>query len=200
RGRDRGQEHGYATRASERVVEDHAQRVAPARSDPGHTAAEVRAVIAAAPAHGTLACREDDELSPPRQERLGPRLGARPLLAEKERAARVVDVRLAQEARDLEGEGHRAVEVLVQAVVATRLVVEKQRRRLRLAVAGARLQERAERRGEARGGAERLHPAVRDRRQPRVEGLAQLADERRERGREVLVVAFPEAVASHLDA
>src|SRR5439155_9782546 len=97
-----------------------------------------------------------------------PRDWARPLLDQQELAAGVVDARAGEEAGELEGEDDFAVEVLVEAVVAPRLVVEQERGRLGLAPAAAAGQVRGEVGRVTRRRSQRGLPAVRDRRVRRV--------------------------------
>src|SRR3989441_12929466 len=85
-----------------------------------------------------------------------------PLVDQQELAAGVVDARAGEEAGELQGEDDVAVEVLVEAVVAPRLVVEQERGRLGLAPAAAAGQERGEVGRVARRRRQRGLPAVRD--------------------------------------
>ena len=103
------------------------------------------AVSAAAAGDGTLAGREDDARSLLDRERMPARLRARPLLDEQEFAAAVIDVASAQGEDHLQRERQVAIEILMQAVVATRGVRQQQRRRPRLASRVALLQEFVER-------------------------------------------------------
>src|SRR5262249_57466212 len=77
--------------------------------------------------------REDDDLALLGGDRFAARLRPRPLLDQQEIPALVVDAAAAQEARELQREHHVAVEILVQAVVAPRLVLQQQCSRFRLA-------------------------------------------------------------------
>src|SRR5207253_4653901 len=149
---------------------------------------------------GPVARREDDDLALLGRHDLAARLGARPLLDQQELAAGVVDGRAGEKAGELQGEDDVAVEVLVEAVVSTRLVVEEERRRLGLAAAAAEGEERGEIGRIARRRPERGLPAIRDRRERRVGVDAERLDERRQRRGEILVVADAELVARHVHA
>src|SRR5713101_1664077 len=106
-----------------RVVEDDAEGVARARAHPAHAVAHGGPVVVARPGDRPVAGSEDHQLALLRVDHLTARLGARSLLHEQELAASVVDPAPTQEAGELEREGHLAVEILVEAVVAARLVV-----------------------------------------------------------------------------
>src|SRR5213082_423915 len=82
------------------------------------------------------------------------KITARPLLDEQDLAAGVVDADLTQHARHLERKGKRAVEVLVEAVVAAGLVAEQEGRRPRLPVYRAACEVGGEVRWIALGRAE----------------------------------------------
>src|SRR6185436_2049775 len=142
------------------VVEDDAQRVARARPQPAHAVADVDAIEATGPARGPDPVGEDDEIALAAHDRLPHRLRARALLYEQELATLVILAGTAQEEDDLEGKPHRAVHVLVQAVVAAGLVVQQQGRGLRLSGLRAAGQERIERGREALARTEGLRPAV----------------------------------------
>ena len=97
-------------------------------------------------------CAERDDLAA--------RLRARALLDEQELAAREVRPGTAEQHRDLERERDRAVEVLVQAVVAAGGVAQQQRRRPLLAARGAAGDEGGEVGGKALAAPERAGPAL----------------------------------------
>src|SRR6266542_2039783 len=124
-----------------RVVEDDAERVARPPRDRAHAVTHGRAMPAPGAADGPVARGEDHQLPPLGVDRLAPRLRPGPLLDEQEITALVVDATAAQKRGDLQREGDVAVEVLVQAVVAAGLVVEQQRRRLRLSVPAAEAEQ-----------------------------------------------------------
>src|SRR5437867_1630843 len=182
-----------------RVVEDDPQRIARPGGDAADSMAHGPAVDAARALDRTVAGREDDDLTLLGGDRLPPRLRSRSLLHQQEVPAGVVDAASAQEASELERKHDVAVEVLVQAVVAARLVVEQERRRLGLAAPAAdRLEAVEGRRMHGRRGQRGL-PLVGDGRERRIGRVAQGVDERRHRRGEVLVVAHAELVARHVD-
>ena len=88
----------------------------------------------------------------------------------------------------------------MQAVVAAGFVMQKQRGRLALTGGVALGGELREFGRKARFVAQRLHPAIGDGGQGWISVLAQAADDLRQRVIEVLIVAYAEAVAGHLDA
>src|SRR5438876_8773646 len=92
-------------------------------------------------ADGPVARGKDHQLPPLGVDRLAPRLRPGPLLDEQEITALVVDAAAAQKRGDLQREGDVTIEILVQAVVPTSLVVEQQRRRLRLSVPTAEAEQ-----------------------------------------------------------
>src|SRR5262245_56775562 len=114
------------------VVEDDAERGALAGEQLGHAVPHLRARPAARAGHGPQGVREDDRLAEAETDRGAARLHARALLGEQELAARVLLALARQHDRDLEREGERAVDVLVEAVVVAGLVVEQERRGPRL--------------------------------------------------------------------
>src|SRR5687767_5716646 len=105
-----------------RVVEDDAQRVARPARDRGHAVADRRAIEAARTADRPVARREHDGFALLERQGLTSRLRTRPLLDEQELAAVVLLAPPRQETGHLQRERDRAVEVLVQAVVAARFV------------------------------------------------------------------------------
>src|SRR4030095_13598718 len=158
-----------------------------------------RAIGAARAVDRPVAGREYDRLAALERDRAAARLLARPLLHEQELAAFEVDARPREQDRDLERKGDSAIQVLVQVVEAARLVVQEQRRRAPLTLGAAAAQEARERGLEARGVAEPLLPGVRDRRELRVERLAQARHARRQWVREIAVLAAAEAMGIHRD-
>src|SRR5207244_13597441 len=109
------------------VVEDDAEARALAGGHPADAVAHGRAVGAARARHRPVAVREDDRLAALEDDDLAARLGPRPLLDEQNLAARVVRAPAREHARHLQRKGERAVEILVQAVVAAGRVAEEER-------------------------------------------------------------------------
>jgi len=182
-------------------VEDDAEAQALARAHSADAVAHGDAVGAARARHRPVAVREDDRLAALEDDDLAARLGPRPLLDEQNLAARVVRAPAREHARHLQRKGERAVEILVQAVVAAGRVAEEQRGGPRLPVSRTAREVRAQRGRKAlRYYAHRLHPAVGDGRQVPVEMDAQRRDQRRQRRGEVFVLADAEAQARHVDA
>src|SRR5262245_7540203 len=132
---------GRASAASRRVVEDDAQREAQAAVNPAHPVSHGRAKVSARAGDGSMPGREDDDLALLRPDGLPARLGPRPLFQEEKLSSVVVFARAAQEARELQREGHRAVEILMQAVVASGLVAKQEGSRLALTLARAEGQQ-----------------------------------------------------------
>src|SRR5207302_4482655 len=95
---------------------------------------------------------------------------------EQDLAADVVDADLTQRARHLERKGKRAVEVLVEAVVAAGRVAEQEGRRPRLPVCRTAREIAAEVRWKALARAERLHPAIGHRREAAIQRRAEGRD------------------------
>jgi hypothetical protein len=111
-------------------------------------------------------------------------------------APAAVDVRSAEQDGHLQREHDIAVQILVQAVVAALLVAQEQWGRAKLARTGAH-------RGQA-GKVERVaghaqpgSPPVRDRGERRVQPLAQVGDDRRQRTSEVPVRALAGPMPCH---
>ena len=144
---------------------------------------------------------EDQRLSLFQDDHVAPRLCPRPLLNQQAFAAGIVSPAPAQDAGELERERHRAVQVLVQAVVAPRPVLEEQRRRLGLAVLGADGEKPFEiLRVRLPSTTQGRIPPIGDGGQPRIRLGAEGGDQPGERLGEVLVLSETEAIARHVDA
>jgi hypothetical protein len=180
-------------------MEDDAQSVASAPQHAAHAVAHRRAVPAARALHRAVARREDQDLPLLGGDGLAARLGAGPLLHQQEVAPLVVRGPPAQEAGELQREHDVAVDVLVQAVVAARLVVQQQRGGLRLPPPMADRQQPVQIGRMQRRGLQRRLELVGDGRQRRVGVHAQRLHEGGQGIREVLVVADAEPVARHVD-
>jgi hypothetical protein len=116
-----------------RVVEDHADGVAMTGPQSAHAMSQVHAVGAARALRWPIAHREDHAVAPSKRHHFGARLHPRPLLGQPELAAREVLLRLRQQNRHLERKDMFAIEVLVQRVEVPLAVLQKKRRRPRLA-------------------------------------------------------------------
>jgi hypothetical protein len=92
-----------------------------------------------------------------------------------------------------------AVEVLMQAVVVARSVLQQERRRASLPGGMATLEEGRVICGKTHPKPHPLVPAVGNRREMRVERRANLLHERRKRIGEIAVFALPESVPRHQD-
>ena len=92
-----------------------------------------------------------------------------------------------------------AIKVLMQAVVVPRAVAKQERCRLGLARLVATVQKGLVSVWKADVDGHHLVPAIGDRREGRVEGLPQFADQRRQRVGEVAILAAAETMACHDD-
>lgn len=140
--------------------------------------ADVDAVVAALALDGAVLVGEDKYLALIQVDGLPDRLRPRALGHEQELSTRVVFFAAAQNREDLEGEAHLAVDVLVQGVVIALLVAQDQRRlaqdqrrRPRLSLVVATLQELMKRVGICLLRAQLLRPIVGHLRERRVKGL-----------------------------
>ena len=97
------------------------------------------------------------------------------------------------------GKEDLAIQVLMQAVVAARVVTQQQRRRLDLTGAPANLQKTFEVRRIQFVAAHRMAPSVGDPREMRVDRSPYRGDQRRQRRGEILVLADAEAHPFHHD-
>src|SRR5579864_389214 len=112
-----------------RIVEDHAQRMAPAGPKPADAMPQVDAVGAARPLDRPMIHGKGNRIALPERNHLRARLHARPLLGQHELAALEVAPRLGQQERDLQRKDVLAIEVLMQAIVVAFLILQQQRRR-----------------------------------------------------------------------
>src|SRR5438046_2843966 len=108
------------------VVEDHAQRMAGTRAQSTDAVAHVDAVDAAYALHGSVSDREDHGLSTLERHDLRSRLLARALLGEDELATGEIVVGPREQEGGLQRENMLAIDVLVQAVVVARAVLQQQ--------------------------------------------------------------------------
>jgi len=149
-------------------------------ADTADTVPQVYAIHATGSFHWTMVNREYDGIALAQRHHLGAGLHPRPLLSEDELTAGEVFFRLGKQNRHLQGEHVLAVEILVQAVVIARPILQKQWCGPGLAglgTAGTKLSVLSR---ITHGYAERFVPPVRNRRQPRVEGSSKLANRLRE--------------------
>src|SRR5262249_35991675 len=115
-----------------RVVKDDAERVSTPGQDTAYTMAQGHAIGAALALRRPMADGEDHDVTLGERHHLALGLRPRPLLDQEKLAARELASRCAQQYRHLQREDAFAIEILMQAVVATRLVLEDERRRTRL--------------------------------------------------------------------
>ena len=119
-------------------MEDHADGVAMAGTDPADTMTQINPIRSACPLHGPVMHSKGDRVALPERNHLGPRLHPRPLLRQHELAAFEIAPRLRQQDRDLQREYMLAIEILMQAVVVTLAILQQQRRRPRCPAAWQR--------------------------------------------------------------
>src|SRR5262249_2796310 len=123
------------------VVEDYAEAVALTRTDGAHAMTDVDAIIAACAGDRTVAIGKNEGFALLKADRSAARLGPRTLLDQEQLAANEIISLAAEEAGHLQRERNLAIEVLMQAVIATGPVVEDQRSRLALSVFAADFKE-----------------------------------------------------------
>ena len=114
------------------VVEDDPQGKAHAAVHPADTVPWVDAVVAARTLHWPIARRKKDRLSAIGENHLRPGLRSRLLLNQNKFSALPIAPLLPQQENHLQRKADFAVEILMQTVVSASLVVEHQRRGLRL--------------------------------------------------------------------
>src|SRR5436853_547867 len=122
--------------------------------------AHVDAVDAAYALHGSVPDREDHSLSTLERHDLRSRLLARALLGEDELATGEIVVGPREQEGGLQRENMLAIDVLVQAVIVARAVLQQQGRRLALARRVAARQVDRMLGGIAHGNPHRLVPAI----------------------------------------
>jgi len=113
-------------------VEDDTGRVAAPRPEATHAVPQIDSIDAARSVHGPVVNSEDHRVALPQRNYFWARLHSRPLLGQDELAASKVPAGLRQQDGDLERKGQFTVEVLVEAVVAARLILKEKRRRAKL--------------------------------------------------------------------
>src|SRR5262249_27323608 len=128
-------------RSSFRIMEDHTHSVALAGTQPADAMPQIDAIDAARSLHRPVMHGEGDRVALLQPDHFGPRLHPWTLLGQDELSALEVAPGLGQQDRDLQRKHMLAIEVLMQAIVVTGLVLQKQRRRTGLAGVVAALQE-----------------------------------------------------------
>src|SRR6516165_247807 len=141
--------------------------------------------------------REGDTLTLLQTHYLGPRLHPRALLDQNEFATGKIFARLRQEKRNLNGKDILSVDVLVQSIPVALNVVEQERRRSGLAGLMAAFQVFRMRIWIVHVDFHELIPTVGHQGQRRVQRLASLINDFRQRIRPVFVLSAAKAVASH---
>ncbi len=168
--------------------------------DAAHAVAQVDAIDAARALHRSAVDRENHRVALCQRHHFRARLHARPLFRQNELPAREIAPRRRQQDGDLEREHVLAIEILMEAVVVVRAVLQDQRGRPCLSRRVATIEEARMVVGIPGVDAERLVPAICDRREVRIDRCTQLGNERRQRIGEILVFAAPEAMSRHDDA
>ncbi len=128
---------------------------------------------------------------------LGARLHTRALLGEDELAPGEVLAGFRQQDRHLQREYVLAIQVLVQAVVVLRPVLQQQWSGALLTGGVAALDEIGVLLGKSRFQPHAFIPAIGQRYQLRIQRLTQLLDHFRQRISKILILAAPESMARH---
>src|SRR5579884_456252 len=110
------------------IVEDDTERIAASRPHPTHSVSKIDSVVAAFPLERTVIHRKRDRISLVERHDLNTRLHARSLLGENKFSSGEIPSRLRKENRHLYGKHMLAIEILMEAVVVTGSVLQKQRR------------------------------------------------------------------------
>ena len=109
-------------------MEDHAHRVAMARSDPADAVTHINAIEAARPLHRPDMHGKGHGIALAKRRHFSPRLHARSLFGQHEFATGEIFVRLRQQDHHLQREDVLTVQILVQAIVIALGVAKQQRR------------------------------------------------------------------------
>src|SRR5580698_561146 len=144
--------------------------------------------------------RKDYSISLSQRHNFRPRLHTRALFGEHEFSTREISVGLRQQDGHLYGENVFTIQVLVKAVVIAFAVLEEQRRRPKLSCVMASLNEVSVSFGIAHVDVHRRIPAVRHRRETRIQRSTKLLNYLWQRIAEILVLAASEAMSSHNNA
>src|SRR5438105_6972327 len=182
-----------------RVVEDHSDRMAMAGADAADAVSQINAVEPARPLHRAMVHGKGDRIALAERHYFRPRLHARALFGQYELAAGEIAPRFRQEDRDLQREHMLAVEILMQAIVITGLILQQQRGGPGLARGMTAFQECLVAIGIADIDAHRLVPVIGDIVEPPVERGPQPRDQIGKRIGEIFVFAAAKAVTSHDD-
>src|SRR3954451_15067481 len=141
------------------IVEDYTQRMAVAGTDPAYAMPEIDAIDSARALNRPDMHRKHHSIALAKRHYFGPRLHAWALLGQDEFTTREVAAGFGQQNRDLQGKNVLAVEILMQAVVVARLVLQQQRRRPGLPCGMAAFEERIMGLGIADADPHRFVPA-----------------------------------------
>ena len=109
------------------VVKDHTERVTVPAANATHAVPQVDPVRAARAPDRAMMNGEDHSVALTQRDDLGSRLHAGPLLGDHELAAREVPRRLGQQDGKLQRKDMLAIQILMQAVVVVRRVLEQKR-------------------------------------------------------------------------
>src|SRR5262249_7960819 len=142
--------------------------------------------------------RNHATLAQPEMNHLPHRLGARPLLNQKQLSTLELLTRPAQTDNHLKRKDDFAVEVLVQAVVTTLRVVKHERCRPLLSVPLAQFQEIVEVTWIFALQTRSDHPLIGRREKIPIELMPKLIDNLRKRMSKILVLTATEAIPSHV--
>ena len=161
----RDKRHGSSTAARLpllRVMEDDANRIAVAASNPADAVAQVDAIDASGSLHRPAVYREDHRVALCQRHHFRTRLHAWTLFRQHEFPTSEIAARRRQQDRDLQRKHVLAVQILMETVVVVGAVLQDQRRRSRLSRRVAAIEECRMVFGITNVDPERLVPAIRD--------------------------------------
>ena len=161
---------------------------------------QIHPIIPASAFDGTITSGENDRLALIRMDHFGSGLSPRLLFYQDKFSALPIAAVLAKHENHLQREAHLSINVLMEAVVTARLIMQQQRRGFCLPGLAADSQEG----GVVLGIPETRHtqglgPAIRDPGEMRVGVRPQIRDQFRERVAEIFVIADAEPIALHDD-
>src|SRR5713226_7580000 len=182
------------------VVKDDAQGIARASMHAADPMPQIHPIVPASAFHRTITSGENDRLALIRMDHFGSGLSPRLLFHQDKFSAVPIATVLAKHENHLQREAHLSINVLMEAVVTARLIMQQQRRGFCLPGPAADSQEG----GVILGVSEtrhtqRLGPAIRDPGEMRVGFRPQIRDQFGERMAEVFVIADAEPIALHDD-